>query len=290
MSDQITNAIDTLDHAAVMVRDLDASSTTYERLGFHLTPLSQHSGARTPGGEVVQWGCANRCIMLQQGYLELMGVIDSSLYDNKVPEFLGRYEGIHILAFGCRDGTAVAARLAKDGFGADGIHRLARSLDTPDGEQEAAFNLVRLPPEEMPECRVLAIEHLTRDFLWQERYMTHPNGAIALEELVVCVDNPATVATRYERYFGIPASEDGNSRRFTLREGCFVLTDPDFLRSAHRIEAPTTPYASALKVRTQSLKNTEKHLIENAIKFTETNHGLQVPASEAAGATLIFIE
>ncbi len=290
MNDKISDTIDTLDHAAVMVRDLNISSTAYERLGFHLTPLSQHSGALTPGGAVVQWGCANRCIMLQQGYLELMGVIDATLYDNKIPEFLARYEGIHILAFGCSDGTAAATRLAKEGFGANGIHRLARSLDTPDGERQAAFNLVRLPPEEMPEGRVLAIEHLTRDFLWQERYLAHPNGAIALEELIVCVDNPATVAMRYEWYFGIPASEDRNSWRFTLREGNFVLTDPNCLQATFRIEAPTTPYAAALKIRTQTLKDTEKYLIENAIKFTETNDGLQVPASEAAGATFIFTE
>lgn len=288
MNNQNTDAIDTLDHAAVMVNDLNGSSKAYERLGFCLTPLSQHSGALTPGGEVVQWGCANRCIMLQQGYLELMGVIDDTLYDNKVPEFLARYEGIHILAFGCSDGANAAKRLAKSGFGANGVHRLARSLDTPDGERQAAFNLVRLPPEEMPEGRVLAIEHLTREFLWQERYMTHPNGAIALEELIVCVDDPATVTQRYERYFGIPASGDGDRWRITLREGSFILLTPNSLCAEYGIESPTTPYAAALTIRTHDLQHTQEYLIENAVKFTETNGGLQVAASEAAGATFIF--
>jgi hypothetical protein len=290
MTDQKTDTIDVLDHAAVMVNDLHLSACLYERLGFYLTPLSQHSGALTPGGDVVQWGCANRCIMLQQGYLELMGVVDTNLYDNKIPEFLARYEGIHILAFGCTDGAASANRLAKEGFGANGVHGLARSVDTPDGERKAEFSLVRIPPEEMPEGRVLAIEHLTPEYLWQDRYMTHPNGAIALEELILCVDDPATVASRYERYFGIPASEENNLWRFTLRQGRFVLTTAETLSAEFDINPPTTPYAAAIKIRTQTLNNTKELLTKNGVTYTDTGHGIKVPASEAAGATFIFTE
>ena len=290
MTDQNTDTIDALDHAAVMVHDLHLSAQVYERLGFCLTPLSQHAGALTPGSEVVQWGCANRCIMLQQGYLELMGVIDTDLYDNKIPEFLVRYEGIHILAFSCTDGATAANRLAEEGFGANGVHRLARSLDTPDGERKAEFNLVRLPPEEMPEGRVLAIEHITPAYLWQDRYMTHPNGAIALEELIVCVDDPATVADRYERYFGIPASEENDLWRFTLRQGQFVLATAEILRSEFGIDAPTTPYAAAIKIRTQTLNNTKELLTKTGVTYTDTGHGIQIPASDAAGATFIFTE
>jgi hypothetical protein len=290
MTDQNTDTIDALDHAAVMVHDLHLSAQIYERLGFCLTPLSQHAGALTPGGDLVQWGCANRCIMLQQGYLELMGVINTDLYDNKIPEFLVRYEGIHILAFGCTDGATAANRLAEEGFSANGVHRLARSLDTPDGERKAEFNLVRLPPEEMPEGRVLAIEHITPAYLWQDRYMTHPNGAIALEELIVCVDDPATVADRYERYFGIPASEENDLWRFTLRQGQFVLVTAEILRSEFGIDTPTTPYAAAIKIRTQTLENTKELLTKTGVTYTDTGHGIQIPASDAAGATFIFTE
>jgi len=290
MTDQNTDTIDALDHAAVMVHDLHLSAQIYERLGFCLTPLSQHAGALTPGGDLVQWGCANRCIMLQQGYLELMGVINTDLYDNKIPEFLVRYEGIHILAFGCTDGATAANRLAEEGFSANGVHRLARSLDTPDGERKAEFNLVRLPPEEMPEGRVLAIEHITPAYLWQDRYMTHPNGAIALEELIVCVDDPATVADRYERYFGIPASEENDLWRFNLRQGQFVLVTAEILRSEFGIDTPTTPYAAAIKIRTQTLENTKELLTKTGVTYTDTGHGIQIPASDAAGATFIFTE
>ena len=74
--------------------------------------------------------------------------------------------------------------------------------------------------------------------------MTHPNGAIALEELIVCVEEPAIVADRYERYFGIPASEENNLWRFRpCGRGQFVLTTAETLLSEFGIKAPTKPYA-----------------------------------------------
>ena len=290
MTDRETDAIDLLDHAAVMVRNLHSSAMAYKRLGFCLTPISQHSGALTSGGEVVQWGCANYCIMLQKGYLELMGVIDSNLYDNKIPEFIERYEGIHILAFGCMDCAAAANHLAEQGFGVNGIHFLARSLDTPFGERRAEFNLARLPFEEMPEGRVLAIQHLTPQYLWQDRYLTHSNGAIALDEIVVCVEEPITVVKRYEKFFGKPASEKFNLWKFALRQGNFVITTPETLLTKFDINPPTMPYAAAMKIKTQGLKTTRGILEKNHVVYTETKYGLQVSAAEAAGANIIFTE
>jgi len=290
MTDHKTDSIDVLDHAAVIVRDLHLSATAYRRLGFCLTPISQHSGALKSGGEAVQWGCANHCIMFQKSYLELMGVIDPNLYDNKILEFLERYEGIHILAFGCMDCAAAANRLVEEGFGADGIHFLTRSLDTPFGERRAEFNLARLPPEEMPEGRILAIQHLTPQYLWQDRYMTHSNGAIDLDEIIVCVEDPTTVVRRYERYFGKPANEKFNLWRFTLRQGHFVITTPENLRTEFDINAPTTPHAAAMKIKTQTLNKTRGILEKNNVVYSETRHGLQVSAAEAAGATIIFTE
>ena len=120
--------------------------------------------------------------------------------------------------------------------------------------------------------------------------MTHPNGALALQELIVCVDDPASVSSRYERYFGIPAYKEGNQWRFTLREGCFVLMTADTLRDEYDITAPTTPYAAALKVRTGKLANTREFLTTNGVTHIETGLGLLVPASEAAGATFMFTE
>ena len=45
----MSSGINALDHLAVMVADLSAAGAAYERLGFNMTPVSQHSGALTAG-------------------------------------------------------------------------------------------------------------------------------------------------------------------------------------------------------------------------------------------------
>src|SRR5690606_30064107 len=216
-----------LDHLAVMVRDLPGAGDAYERLGFLLTPVSQHSGARAPGGPVTAWGTANRCAMLSRGYIELMGVIDPSLYDNRVPEYLARYEGMHILAFACDDAASIADRLAREGFGVSGVHGLERALDVPGGRATARFRLVRTPESELPEGRVLAIQHLTPEYLWQERYLDHPNGATALTELAVCVADLDEAAARYRRFLGREATGSAGRRVFDFGGDQFVLLSED---------------------------------------------------------------
>jgi hypothetical protein len=284
----MSSGIDALDHLAVMVNDLAAAGTTYERLGFTMTPVSQHSGALKAGAAAEPWGTANRCAMFRQGYLELMGVIDPALYDNHVPDFLARYEGIHILAFGCEDAAASADALAAAGFGATGVHALARPLETPDGERLAKFNLVRLPPEETPEGRVLAIEHLTRDYLWQDRYLDHPNGAIALTELVVCVADVDEAARRYSRYFGIPITGDGMAAKIALKTGKFVLIGTAELEERFGIAAPVLPFAAAFTVAVNDLAMTRALLDQNGVEYRAQGNGLMIPSSQAHGATVVF--
>lgn len=284
----MTSGISSLDHVAVMVTDLIAAGAAYGRLGFSLMPLSQHSGALSPGGKVEKWGVANRCIMLRRGYLELMGVIDPALYDNRVPDFLARYEGIHILAFGCDDAAATADALAAAGFGATGVHALARALETPEGERLAKFNLVRLPAEETPEGRVLAIEHLTREYLWQGRYLDHPNGAVALTELVVCVADVNEAARRYARYFGIPFTRNGMGAECALQAGKFILTDHTGLRETHGIDPPTLPFAASFTVAVADLDATQKLLESNGVVASMRDGRLVVAGSDAHGAIVVF--
>jgi catechol 2,3-dioxygenase-like lactoylglutathione lyase family enzyme len=284
----MTDKVTTLDHIAVMVKDLAAAGAAYERLGFRLTPVSRHSGARTPGGPVEPWGVGNRCAMLRRGYLELMGGLDPALYDNRVPEFLARYEGIHILAFGCDDAASVADGLGRRGFAAAGVHALARALETPEGERTAKFNLVRLPPEETPEGRVLAIQHLTPAYLWQERYLDHPNGAVALTELAVCVADLDEAAARYARYFGAGPVAAAGRRVFSLAAGRFVLTDADGLQAFYGMAPPMLPFAASFTVAVGNIDATAAWLDRNGVSSANSGGRLVVSAAGAHGATIVF--
>lgn len=280
--------IDRLDHIAVMTPDLSAAGEVFTRLGFCLTPLSQHSGARTAGGAVEPWGTGNRCVMLRRGYIELMGCVDPGLYDNRLSEYLARYEGIHILAFACGDAHAADETLRQEGFGVTGVHGLARELDVPAGRATAKFNLVRLPPEEMPEGRVLVIEHLTPEHLWQERYLDHPNGAVALTELVVCVDEVEEAAARYCRMLGVTGTGNEIRREFSLDDSRFVLLSKAALNSEFGIEAPVLPFAASFTVAVADLDHARAVIEGNGIPCEATDQGFVVLPGHACGALIAF--
>ena len=181
-----------------------------------------------------------------------------------------------------------ADALAAAGFGATGVHALSRALDTPEGERLAKFNLVRLPPDEMPEGRVLAIEHLTPEYLWQERYLDHPNGARALTELVVCVEDVQEAARRYARYFGTPITQNGMFAEIRLLEGKISLIDHSGLRNTYGIDPPSLPYVGSVTIAVSALDETRNLLEENGIAITQHHGKLVVSGQDAHGAFVVF--
>ena len=70
-----------LDHCGCIVNDLAAGAAKWERLGFTLTPLSPQRGAVPDREGFHPWATANRCAILGNTYLELIGVVDPAAYN-----------------------------------------------------------------------------------------------------------------------------------------------------------------------------------------------------------------
>src|SRR5690349_5713585 len=100
-----------LDHIGICAADPAPLWAAWERLGFALSPIAQQSGKRTPDGPVEPFGTGNRCAFLRHGYVELLGILDPSLFANGVDRFLQRYTGAHIIALGIEDAEGNLARL-----------------------------------------------------------------------------------------------------------------------------------------------------------------------------------
>jgi catechol 2,3-dioxygenase-like lactoylglutathione lyase family enzyme len=285
----MTSGADSLDHIGIAVPALDTAAETYRRLGFQLTPLQQQAGPLEPGGPVVRWGSANHCAMLEEGYLELIGIIDPALYDNQLGRFLARYRGIHIMALGVADAEAEVARLRASGLVVSGIRPMQRPVATPDETREVRFK--RVPLADAPEGRIQLIEHLTPDLMWQDHLLAHPNRAVALTETVLCVADIAATAERFARLAGIAPLRHGRARIFAFAAGRLVLCDPaslgDFMAG---LTPPTLPWFAGFTVATDDGNQAVRQvLLRNRIEFAE--HGgddLVVPAALACGATCRF--
>ncbi len=281
--------INCLDHIAVVSNRADALFSSYERLGFVLTPLSMHRGSVKPGEPPVPWGTGNRCAMFRAGYLELLAIIDPTIYCGVFPDLLERYEGLHILAFGCDDARAEEARLARSGMEVLGIITLKRELETPDGTGLARFSLVRLAPELSPEGRLNIIQHHTPELLWQPHQLDHANGAQALVELVACVADPEEAARRYEAVLGTPSRRRGPAYSLDLSDGRFMLVSPDDLGAI--IPAPhpnVVPSIVSFTVATDRIDHVGDLLASADVAAEQDGHRLIVPAEFGCGAICIF--
>lgn len=290
MTEQFNNtgAIAGLDHVGLYAPALDAIASAYTRLGFRLTPVSQHSGTNAVTRQVVKSGIANRCAMLKRGYIELLVVVDPALDPRGIPEGLARYAGMHILAFRTDVPEQAIATLQAAGFAATG-GVLQRQIDTPEGAQLARFSQVRTPRDEMPEGLILMLQHETPELLWQERYLDHPNGAVGLDEVVVAVDDLDAAEARYTRYFGCGSIRANGEARFALRHGALVLADRASLNARFPgIRIPVMPFPAALVVSVSDLDKARHVFSENRVACEWRDQQLVTRAEDAGGVIVIL--
>jgi hypothetical protein len=190
-----------LDHLGTIVLDLAAGAARWEKLGFQLSPLSRQRG-RMPGrDEEGPWATANRCAILRQGYLELIGVVDAAAF-NPWTKFLDRFEGLHLLALRVPEANAAYAELARRTATLNAPVQRERRLDVDGAERTMRFRNIFSRDEAYPEGRYIVLEHQTPEYLWQPRYLAHPNGALALEAALVCADDVPAQAARLEAIVG----------------------------------------------------------------------------------------
>jgi hypothetical protein len=171
-----------LDHLGHFVPDLDAAAAVWEKLGFAVTPLSVHRVAGKPSGT------SNRCVMLEEGYIELLCGAQGS--------------GLRLACFGTPDAAAEHARLAAHGFEPEPLIDLQRTIETGDSVR---FRVVYVPPGKMPEGRVQYCEHVTPRQVWREGFV----NPFRLRAVYVVADEPEEVAARWGRFGGLlPRPED----------------------------------------------------------------------------------
>ena len=200
-----------LDHVAHFVPDLDAAARDLAKLGLVVTPESAHRTQHGPAGT------SNRCLMLEQGYVEILAPTDDTPNAQRVRARMQRFIGVHLCCFGTPDPAAEHARLAAHGFEPEPLVNLARNLQ--DGTP-VRFNVVYVPPAKMPEGRIQYCEHLTQAEMWRDGWV---NRGLRLDAAFVVADDPAEVAARWARYTGVLPRRDGDFVELPLARGKVVI-------------------------------------------------------------------
>ena len=185
-----------LDHVSHFVKDLEAAARLLEKLGFIVTPLSAQRVDGRPAGT------SNRCVMLEQGYVELLA---------PRPD-----RGLRLACFGTPDAAAEHRRLEDHGFEPMPLVALSRKISS---KKLAKFKVVRPDPKSMPEGRIQYVQHLTPQHLWQKRYVNE----FRLEGIFVAARDPVAAAARWARFTGlIPRRTEEGIRLETARGSVLV--------------------------------------------------------------------
>ena len=281
-----------LDHIGIAVRDLASAKADYERLGFAPTPLSLHAAPPAPGAPVEPTGSGNHCIMLRDGYLELIGVVDPAK-PSTTRMFLDRYEGPHILALGAKDVAAACQSIARRGFEIGQPVALERDAAWgPAGAEtrRAAFANAHLKREGFPEARAFIIEHKTPGVIWQPHQLVHPNGAVALVEAWVCPNDPREAASRYALLAGSEASPVGEDEwTISLDRGRLRILSPKaFTARTSGLLPPAVPGMAGLAVTVRELSRARNLLEGSGIECRDEPDGFVVTSPLTHGTALRF--
>ncbi|MBV9750530.1 MAG: VOC family protein [Acetobacteraceae bacterium] len=273
-----------LSYVGWVTRDPWSLHARFERLGFRLTPWASHVGSVLPGSPPVPFGTANRCAMLRQGYLEMVGVADPSRPLGGLERYLDRYEGLHVVSLAMDDAEANLARLQRAGVPMPGLTPLERPFSDADADGPRA-RFTRLPLPEAPEGRVQLIQHHTPELQWRECFLDHPNRATALEAAILVVENPASSAARLSRFAGRPVVPDPlGGFALPLPGGVVRILPPEALAAVlPGVSAPALPCIAAAIVRVDDQGQAARALL--GAEAREMPGGI---LAEAGGGWVLF--
>ncbi len=274
-----------IDHTLVGVRDLEAARARWSRLGFTVTPRGRHIG----------WGTGNYCVMLEEGYVELLGIVDPSQFSNNLDTLLEKREGLLGVAFATPDANACRDALEAAGLKPDGPKQLKRDLELPTGTVTPEFRLVFLPPESTPEVSAFVTHHLTPELVRRPDWLQHPNGAQRLiSATVVCAD-PVGAAMGYLPIFGpdrIKVTDHMTS--VSCGNGALRFLKADALSQVYPGVAPEPlpdlPFLVSMKLLVADKGRCLAHMKGTGIPIHEIQRGCLVPPADANGVILELVQ
>ena len=262
-----------LDHVGHFAPDRQVASAALVRAGFAPAPVSvQVNPDGTPSGT------GNVTAMLSRGYIEVLFKTADTPLAHELEAALEGYSGVHLAACSVADAEAPHERLGEAGFAMRPLVRFQRPVDTESGPGIAAFTVVRLERGTMAEGRIQLLTHRTEDTVWQKRWLSHPNGALGLTDLVIVSADIDEAAVRFEQFTARPARTTTFGRSIGLDRGRIeVVTETAFAALVPQVEVPRLPFMGSYAIKVASLRAAEELMDGAGLSPRRTGKALVVP-------------
>jgi hypothetical protein len=182
---------------------------------------------------------------------------------------------LHLVAFAVADAARAHRRLEKDGFAVRPLVHMSRPVDTEQGPDKAAFTIARVEPGVMAEGRIQMLTHHTEHTVWQPRWLTHPNSAVGLIDVMIAVGDIDEAARRYSRFTGRAATRTPGGAHIRLdRGGIYLVSHERVTERLPEVAIAKLPFIVGYALQVQSLAAAEAavdgadldwHAFENGI-------------------------
>ncbi|QDY70823.1 VOC family protein [Qingshengfaniella alkalisoli] len=277
--------VKSLDHTLILVNDLSHAYEQYKALGFNVSPIGIQGKAK---------GSANHTIMLQDDYIELLGIVEPTPLNADRRAALAHHgEGLHGLAMRVSNAKEAVDDLAKRGVKTTIYNEFSRPVALPDGTIEpASFATLLFEPSQVPVGIAFMCEHKTPHLVWRDELTTHPNSAVGVLEVVAISDNTEADGQRYQRLFGFttdPQPDGSVVLRPPAMGGTIRLLPSTQAHDNHPATNPGAGRYIRLRVAVRSLTDVTRCLEDSSVPYTRSERCIIVEPEYAAGVTVEFL-
>jgi hypothetical protein len=284
-----------LDHVGHFADDPEAASAALSRAGFFATPRSVQVNPRVSAsdkGGVTLTGTGNVTSMFASGYIEVLYKTADTVLGRELDSAMSRYAGVHLAAFSVSDAAAAHRRLESSGFRVRPLAHMQRPVDTEAGPDTAKFTVTRVEPGEMAEGRIQILAHHTEAAVWQPRWLTHPNGAVGLMDVVIATANVEDTAGRFGRFLGRVVIGNSFGKAIYLDRGGVQLVTPEaFSRLVPDVGLPGLPFIGLYAIVVRSIAALCESLQRGGLQFVARDGYVMARFPAALGiGSWVFVE
>tara|TARA_B100001123_G_scaffold413905_1_gene512746 strand:+ start:589 stop:1437 length:849 start_codon:yes stop_codon:yes gene_type:complete len=281
----MANIFDGIDHCVILVRNLDIAREKMLRLGFTVTPRGTHSK---------NMGTQNHCMMLKNGYFEILGISHSTNFNEDWRAKLKHREGLEAVPLASENVDQLRDQLYDRGIELPETIEFSRPVNLSGKPSEAKFRLVMVPDKYSPNMSTFVIQHLTRKVVWNPKYLDHANGAIGVQSVTGIHKEPHEIITSYKKLFGEHAlSVFENGIQINTGKGKINFVTPSAYTklfpniSTDPIARP--PYLAALSINVTDLQLTSDYFLHQGVEcFTSPRDTICIPPLSACGTLIEF--
>jgi catechol 2,3-dioxygenase-like lactoylglutathione lyase family enzyme len=270
-----------IDHVVVLVRDLERARSTYERLGFTLTPRGYHT-----------LGSQNHCLVFGNDYVELLAVPQPHPALQHFTDFLAGGEGLGAIALATEDAGGAQQELVASGIGAEPPLDFSRPVQLPGGARDASFRIVQLSPADTPGCRTFLCQHFTPELVWRDEYRSHAVGATGIAAIGMIVEDPPAGAAAFARLFDAKPSRIAEG--LLVDTGSAPIAIGSRAKMGHRLNGVALPMRSRPLVAALFLRVADRGRAAKALErggfapVTLADGSIAIGADRAHGVALVF--